>query len=86
MEYTPRRIYVKLAPDASRALGERARQHQIDDPRLVAADLLRQALGLTPLCPQCENPTFRDPERPSVFICHLCNEPVSYIPPTESEQ
>lgn len=45
-EYRPLRCYIKLEPDTSKALGEKAARDGIDDPRKLAADLVRTGLGL----------------------------------------
>lgn len=42
--YTPLRIYVKLDPKTSRALGKKAQELGADDVRAVAADIIRDAL------------------------------------------
>ena len=76
MSFLPTRIMIKLTPDLSRALGERARRDD-DDPRITAARLLREALDLPPLCPMCGIPTFH---KDGVWYCRQCNEAVIFRP------
>jgi len=83
MSYTPTRIYVKLPSATSRALGRLTDRLGSDDPRQVAANLIRQGLEqageLPQPCPQCDRPTspHPDPLMTGVRYCPACQESVS---------
>ena len=57
MAYLPKRIMVPLAPDASKVLGTLAEKND-EHPKRIAASLLRQGLGLGPMCLACDSETF----------------------------
>jgi hypothetical protein len=86
MDYTPLRIYVKLPPATSRALGRLTDRLGCDDPRQVAANLIRQGLQaageLPHLCPQCDRPTIPhpDPSMTGIRYCLICQESVAVEP------
>lgn len=91
MNYIPKRIMVPLAPDASVELRQRAKDGQIDEPRHLAADLVRRGLGLSPLCPQCYTPTIFHPDAAlgaaGVWYCPDCQESVLFeAAPNNSRQ
>ncbi len=74
MNYTPTRVYVKLEPNVSRALGRETEKRGSNDPRKVATSLIREALGFSPLCPACTGPTFK---KDGVHYCESCNMKVA---------
>lgn len=72
MDY-PTRIMIPLTQDVSKALGMAAEK---DDkhPKQVAVSLLRQGLGLGPLCPACDGRTFL---KDAIWYCPVCNMKVA---------